>query len=443
VTDLVVHPQTAPLVGSVPVPSDKSIGHRALLFGALSEGETRIRGYAGGADNESTAGALRAMGVEISRASPTELVVRGAGLFALKEPSAPLDCGNSGTSMRLLCGILAAQKFRSTLVGDASLSARPMKRVVEPLRARGAVIEGSTRGSDLCAPLVIGPLEKPLGELEHALSVSSAQVKSALLLSGLWARGATRIREPSVSRDHTERLLLALGAPIRTVGPLVELDPAGWNGEMKGFDVELPGDLSAAAFLILAAQVVQQSRIDVRHVGTNPTRTGILEIARDMGAGVLVEPGGDSHGEPIGTLHLAPGDLRPARIGGEIVARAIDEIPVACALAARASGETAIMDAAELRVKESDRIAAMAAVLRAFGVECEEHPDGMTIRGKRGPLRACAVDSRGDHRIAMTSAVLALCADGPCTIRDCDNIATSFPKFVGTLRALGARIDVG
>ena len=439
--NLVVHPAERPLVGSVPVPSDKSIGHRALLFAALCEGQSWIRGYAGGADNESTARALRAMGVGIERSS-AELKVEGVGLSGLREPSAALDCGNSGTTMRLLCGVLAAQPFRSTLVGDASLSARPMKRVVEPLRKRGAVIEAATKGSDLVAPLVIGPLLEPLVDLEHALAIASAQVKSALLLSGLFAKGVTHLREPMVSRDHTERLLLSLGAPIRTVGPLVELDPAGWDGVMKAFDVSLPGDLSAAAFLLLAAQLVPGSRIDVRHVGTNPTRTGILAIARDMGAGVLVEPGGDSHGEPVGTLHLEPGDLHSARIGGERVARAIDEIPVACALAARARGETTIMDAAELRVKESDRIAAMAAVLRAFGVECEERSDGMTIRGKQGPLAACEVDSRGDHRIAMTAAVLALSADGPCRIRDVQNIATSFPKFVGTLRALGARIDV-
>jgi 3-phosphoshikimate 1-carboxyvinyltransferase len=381
------------------------------------------------------------MGVGIER-SGSEIVLSGVGLFGLKPPPSPLDCGNSGTTMRLSCGLLAPQPFRATLVGDASLSARPMKRVIEPLRERGARIEAQSKGSDLVAPLVIGPCEKPLGELEHTLAVASAQVKSALLLSGLWAEGATRLREPTVSRDHTERLLMALGAPIRTLGPLVEIDPAGWDGVMKGFEVDLPGDLSAAAFLLLAAQVVPGSRIDVRQVGTNPTRTGILEIARDMGAGLHVEPGGDAHGEPIGTLHLSPGDLHSARIGGELVARAIDEIPVACALAARARGETVIMDAAELRVKESDRIAAMAAVLRSFGVECEEKDDGMIVKGKEGPLEACEIESRGDHRIAMTAAVLALSAKGPCRIKDADNIATSFPKFVGTLRALGARIDV-
>lgn len=436
-----MHPQAAGLTGSVPVPSDKSIGHRALLFAALCDGTSTIRGYAGGADNESTAAALRAMGVGIERDGAT-IVVRGVGLFGLQAPSAPLDCGNSGTTMRLFCGMLAPQPFSSTLIGDASLSARPMKRVIEPLRARGARISGVERGKDIVAPLTITPPEKPLGDLEIALPVASAQVKSALLLSGLWARGVTRIREPTVSRDHTERLLLALGAPIRTVGSIVELDPAGWDGAMKGFEVDLPGDLSAAAFLFLAAQIVPGSRIDVRHVGTNPTRTGILDIARAMGCTLAVEPGGDSNGEPIATMHAGSGDLRATRIGGEVVARAIDEIPVACAMAARARGETIIADAAELRVKESDRIAAMAAALRAFGVECEEREDGMIVRGRQEPLEACEVDSRGDHRIAMTAAVLALTAKGPCRIKDVDSIGTSFPKFVATLRALGARIDV-
>jgi len=314
--------------------------------------------------------------------------------------------------------------------------------VVVPLRSRGAIIEGKAGADEIVAPLTIGPLDGKLEELEYELPIASAQVKSALLLSGLWAHGATRLREPTVSRDHTERLLLSLGVPIRTMGPLVEIDPSGWNGTMQAFDVEIPGDLSAAAFLILASQIVPGSRIDVRNVGTNPTRTGILEIARDMGAGLVVEPGGDRNGEPIGTLHLQSEHLHNARIGGELVARAIDEIPAAASLAACAKGETVITDARELRVKESDRIAAMCTCLRAFGVECEEKDDGMIVRGRESPLEACSIDSHGDHRIAMCAAVLALRAKGPCTIRDCDNIATSFPKFVGTLRALGARIDV-
>jgi len=438
---LVVHPADRPLTGSVPVPSDKSIGHRALLFAALCEGETRIRGFSGGADNESTAAALASMGVAMSR-DKNDIVVRGGGLFGLQAPRAPIDCGNSGTTMRLLCGILAAQSFSSELSGDASLSSRPMKRVVAPLRARGADIEG--RGeNEIFAPLKIHAPKNPLRELEHALPVASAQVKSALLLSGLFAHGATRLREPTVSRDHTERLLLSLGAPIRTLGPLVELDPARWNGKMEAFDAELPGDLSAAAFLLVAAQIVSGSRTLVRNVGTNPTRAGILEIARDMGALVEVEPKGERNGEPFGNLHFSASEnLHGTRIGGETTLRAIDEIPAAIALAARANGTTEIADAAELRVKESDRIAAMCSVLRAFGVEHEEKSDGMIVRGKKDALEACVVDSRGDHRIAMSAAVLALVAKGPCRIENADNIATSFPKFVGTLRALGARVDV-
>lgn len=439
--DLVVHPAERPLVGGVPVPSDKSVGHRALLLAALCEGASRLRGYAGGADNERTADALRAMGVRVRR-DGAEVVVAGAGLRGLRAPAGAIDCGNSGTTMRLLCGLCAAQPFAATLVGDASLAARPMRRVVEPLRRRGACIEGRARGEEIVAPLLVRPAPGPLGELEHAVPVASAQVKSALLLSGLFARGATRVREPFVSRDHTERLLAALGAPIRTAGSVVELDPAGWDGRMPPLDVELPGDLSAAAFLLLAAQLVPGSRVEVRRVGTNPTRAGLLDVARAMGAGVAVEPAGDAGGEPIGTLRLSVGELRGVRVGGELALRAIDELPVVCGLAARARGETTIEGAAELRVKESDRVASMAAALRAFGVECEERPDGMAVRGREGPLEACEVDSRGDHRVAMTAAVLALAAKGPCRVRDVGNVATSFPRFVGTLRALGARIEV-
>ena len=447
---LVVHPAERPLVGSVPVPSDKSIGHRALLFAALANGTSRIGGYAGGADNERTLAALEAMGARFERrrdGPKLELLVRGVGVFGLEAPRDALDCGNSGTSMRLLAGVLAAQPFRSRLVGDASLSARPMARVAAPLRARGAKITGRDdprRPGEVLAPLdVEGPPEgAALSELEHALPVASAQVKSALLLSGLWAHGATRLREPVVSRDHTERMMLALGVPLRTMGTLVELDPAGWSGQLPALDLDLPGDPSAAAFLVLAAHVVPGSRVDVRDVCTNPTRTGLFEIARDMGAGLVVEPRGERNGEPVGVVHAAFESLRSARVGGELVLRAIDEVPALCALAARARGVTTVSDAAELRVKESDRVAATCAALRAFGVGCEERPDGMVVEGREGPLRAAEVDSRGDHRIAMMAAVLALAGDGPSRVRDVDNVATSFPKFVGTLRALGARVDV-
>lgn len=445
-TTLVVHPATGPLTGSVPVPSDKSIGHRALLVGALCEGDSRIAGFSHGEDNVSTANALRAMGIVIDEPSPTDLVVHGKGLRGLAAASQDLDCGNSGTTMRLLCGVLAAQPFRATLVGDETLSRRPMMRVAGPLRQRGASIDGRKHPTrdDLLAPLVVGPLpaDKQLAALDYDSPVASAQVKSALLLSGLYAAGPTRVREPSVSRDHTERMLSSLGCPLRTVGSLVELDPTGWDGRMPAFETTIPGDISAAAFLIVAAQLVPGSRVTARDVGINPTRTGLLEIARDMGAGLSVEPKGERGGEPVAELHASHAPLRAMLVGGETVPRAIDEIPIACALAARASGTTVIRDAEELRHKESDRIAAMASVLRAFGVECEEKPDGLSIVGKGGALEPADVESRGDHRVAMTAAVLALAARAPCRIRDAACIATSYPKFVATLRALGARVDV-
>ncbi|HEX7663647.1 MAG TPA: 3-phosphoshikimate 1-carboxyvinyltransferase, partial [Polyangiaceae bacterium] len=247
---------------------------------------------------------------------------------------------------------------------------------------------------------------------------------------------------PTVSRDHTERMLQALGVPLRTMGPVVELDPSGWRGVFDPLDFEVPGDLSAAAFLLTAAQIVPGSRVTIRSCGINPTRTGILEILRDMGGAVVTDNQRGTGGEPVADLHAQYTELRAGRIGGEVVARAIDEVPIACALAARAHGTTDIGDAEELRVKESDRIAAMATVLRAFGVTADEKPDGLVIAGRQGKLKAAEVDSRGDHRVAMTSAVLALVADGPSKIKDVDCIGTSFPRFVGTLRALGARVDV-
>jgi 3-phosphoshikimate 1-carboxyvinyltransferase len=446
-TDLLVHPAAKPLIGSVPVPSDKSIGHRALLFSAIANGTSRITGFAGGEDNRSTAAALRAMGVSIDERGG-ELLVRGVGIFGLRAPHAPLDCGNSGTTMRLLCGLLAPQPFACTLVGDASLSRRPMGRVIEPLRARGARIDGAPhprKSGDVTPPLVVHGLPEGtyLGPLQYDMPVASAQVKSALLLSGLYAHGVTVLKEPHVSRDHTERMLAAQGAPLEAVGALLKLDPAGWNGQLEPLDMALPGDLSAAAFLIVAAQLVPGSQVTVRDVGTNPTRTGVLDAARDMGAGLRIEPHGERGGEPVADLHVFSDALRGGKVGGELLLRAIDEVPILCALAARARGETIVCDAEELRVKETDRIVAMAEILRAFGVECEERPDGMRIVGKPdGRLRAAEVHSHGDHRIAMTSAVLALAADGPTRIHDVDCIATSYPKFVGTLRALGATVEV-
>lgn len=446
-TTLIVRPLNRPLVGSVPVPSDKSIGHRALLFAALCDGTSHIRQFSFGEDNVSTAHALRAMGVRIDDVGPSEVKVHGAGLFGLKAPGSALDCGNSGTTMRLLTGILAAQPFESTLIGDASLSRRPMMRVITPLRARGAKIDGKPHPSkegDVTAPLHVHALPDggQLSGLEYESKVASAQVKSAILLSGLYAHGPTYFREPELSRDHTERLMLALGVPLRTVGTVVELDPAGWDGRMPAFETDIPGDVSAAAFLMVAAHICPGSRVTVRDVGTNRTRAGAIEVARAMGATLEVEPKGERGGEPIADVHAAFSSLRATSIGGELVPRAIDEIPILCALAARARGTTRIVDAEELRVKESDRITTMVNVLRAFGVKAEELPNGLVVEGSDAPLSPVTVESHGDHRIAMTSAVLGLLASGPSRIRDAECIATSFPKFVGTLRALGAEIDV-
>ena len=447
-TDLAIHPiGERVLSGSVPVPSDKSIGHRALLFAALCNGKSRVSGFSFSADNVSTADALRTMGVRIETTGKSELTIHGAGLFGLRAPDRSLDCGNSGTTMRLLTGILGAQSFATKLVGDASLTKRPMMRVVGPLRARGARIEGAphpSRAGDITAPLEIAGLGEGeyLGPLEYESPVASAQIKSAILLSGLFAHGVTHFKEPNLSRDHTERMLAALGVPLRTMGTIVELDPAGWSGQMPALDIEIVGDASAAAFLLAAAQLVPGSRVVTRAVGTNPTRTGLLEILRDMGAGLSVEPLGERAGEPIADIHAWSQPLRATTVGGETVARAIDEIPIACALAARASGTTSIRDAEELRVKESDRIATMVAVLRAFGVRCEELPDGLQIEGKQGPLEPADIDSHGDHRIAMTATILGLLGRGPTRVRDVECITTSFPRFVGTLRGLGATIDV-
>ncbi len=446
--DLVVSPAQTPLLGSVPVPGDKSIAHRALMLAAITSGVTHVEGGALGGDNRSTLAALHALGVRSEARGEASFAIHGVGLDGLSAPTEPIDCGNSGTTMRLLAGLLAAQRFATTLTGDASLSKRPMERIAKPLRLRGARIEGKldlARPGDCTAPLHVGPLPAPhmLGPIEYEMPIASAQVKSAILLSGLWADGSTWVHEPIVSRDHTERMLHALGVPVRSMGPIVELSPEGWSRKLPGFSIRVPGDLSSAAFLVAAAQIVPGSRVDVRRVGVNPTRVGLLEILRDMGAACEIEAQGDELGEPVGHLHAAYAELRAFRAGGERVTRAIDEIPIACALAARARGTTEISDAAELRVKESDRIASMARTLRAFGVACEERPDGLTIEGVPDrPLRAAVVESGGDHRVAMTAVVMGLVADGPTRVIDADNITTSFPKFVGTLRALGASIEV-
>ncbi len=446
-TSLRVYPATQPLSGRVDIPSDKSISHRALITAALASGRSRIQRFSYGEDNVKTLGVLRALGVQIEDESQGTIVVEGVGLEGFREASIDLDCGNSGTTMRLMCGVLSAQPFHSRMIGDASLSARPMKRVAEPLGLRGAFIRGRhhpTKAGDITAPLDIGPLPlaKRLGELEYRLPIASAQVKSALLLSGLFATGPTILFEPLLSRDHTERMLQAIGVPLQTVGTSVRLDPPGSPTALNAFDIELPGDLSAAAFPLVAAAIVEGSCLTTLHTGTNPSRTGLIDILKSLGAHYVLAPRGSVLNEPLGEIMLKQQPLRGCLIGGEMATRAIDEIPIVCALAARARGTTEIADVSELRVKESDRLATMAGVLSAFGIHCEERPDGLVIEGRPdGALTAARIASHGDHRIAMTAAVLALVADGPTDIEDTDCIATSFPGFAETLRTLGAKVE--
>ncbi|HEY1955721.1 MAG TPA: 3-phosphoshikimate 1-carboxyvinyltransferase [Polyangiaceae bacterium] len=423
-TALIVHPQKTPLVGSVPLPSDESIAHRALVLGALCNGKSRIRSWGAGERAERTRAALEAMGIEIV-ADGADRVVTGAGLFGLRAPSRELDCEKSGAS--LLCGVLAAQPFASAIAGDA-----PRSRVIDALRARGARIEAG--GAVRIAGLADG---EHLGEIQRELSDPRADEKSALLLSGLYAHGSTTLREDALTPDHTERMLLALGVPLRTLGTMIELDPAGWSGSMPAFDVRIPSDLSAAAFLIAAAAIVAGSRVTLRAVGTNPTRAGLLDALRDMQAPLAIEPHGEESGEPFGDIHVESGVLVAAAMAGERVTRGMGEIPALCAIAARARGMTKIRDAGD-----EPQITTMVATLRAFGVACDPAPGGLDIEGTFALLEGARIDSRGDPRVALSAATLALVASAPSRIEDVDCLRETFPRFVGTLRALGARIDV-
>ncbi|MCB9575387.1 MAG: 3-phosphoshikimate 1-carboxyvinyltransferase, partial [Kofleriaceae bacterium] len=402
-------------------------------------------GLGGGADNGRSARAIGQLGATVARDGDA-VVITGTGLAGMRAPTAAIDCGNSGTTIRLLCGLLAAQRFATTLIGDESLSRRPMRRVIEPLATMGAAITGQGHGADLVPPLVVGPAPGPLRGITYALPVSSAQVKTALLLAGLWAEGVTRLTEPGPSRDHTERLLAAMGAPLTVDGRTVTIDPTGWDRRLAIDTIDVPGDPSSAAFLVAAALVAGATEVRCDQVCVNPTRTGLLDVVAAMGATVAVEEPVVRGGEPVASLVIRRGGgdgLRGVEIAGDVVVRAIDEIPVLSVLAARAEGVTVVRDAEELRVKESDRIATTAAMLRGFGVEVEERPDGLTVAGRgAAPLRAAHVDAAGDHRIAMAATVAALAADGPSRIDDVDNVATSFPRFVEIMRGLGARIDV-
>ena len=336
-TTLVVHPATRALSGSVPVHGDTAIALRAILFGALGSGETHVAGLPRTDDVAALARCLRALGVGIREASPSDWVLGGVGLRGLRAPDAPLDCGDSVAAASLLAGVLAAQRFASRVTGSGALAGLDLTSLMAPLRTRGAVVvsSGAPRAESTRVPLAIGPLAegRELSPLEHTSEVADPRTKGALLLSGLYADGPTIFREPSVSADHTERILAALGAPIRAIGPVVRVDPAGWSGAWRAFDAAVPGDRAAAAYLVAAAQLVPGSRVTVRGVATNPTCSGFLEIARDLGAGLLVEPHGEVLGEPFADLATWCAEPRAATVGGEPVARAGDALPAACAIA--------------------------------------------------------------------------------------------------------------
>ena len=417
----------APLRGRFRVPGDKSISHRAVMLGALAEGVTRIRGFLEGEDTRATAAVFAQLGVRIESPSEGERLVHGVGLHGLRAATAPLDCGNAGTGMRLLAGVLAGQGFDSMLVGDASLSKRPMRRVIAPLGAMGARIDSQ----DGLPPLRIHG-GAALQGVETTTEVASAQVKSAILLAGLYARGETVVHEPHPTRDYTERMLAAFGWPIEFSPGHARL--SGGHA-LHAIDVDVPADFSSAAFFIVAASLVPGSELTLERVGVNPRRTGLLHVLRKMGADIVEHPVGEQGGEPVADITVRHAPLHGIDVPVEHVPDMIDEFPALFVAAACASGATVVRGAAELRVKESDRIAAMAHGLRVLGVQVDETPDGATIHG--GSLRGGAIDSVGDHRIAMSFAIAGQLAQGGVHIGDTANVATSFPGFVPLASAAG------
>lgn len=419
--------RTGALKGEVNIPGDKSVSHRSIMLGSIANGTTIVRGFLRGEDNYRTLEAFRAMGIEITD-DGSEIRIAGKGLHGLTEPGDLLDCGNSGTSMRLLTGLLAGQKFFSVLTGDQYLRRRPMKRVADPLSYMGASISGREGGSK--APLAI--TGRQLHGIRYESPVASAQVKSAILLAGLYAEGETSVTEPHVSRDHSERMLAHFGADI-TVLP----NGASVRGgkELTAREIDVPGDISSAAFFLVAGLIVPGSELLIRGVGINPTRTGILDILRSMGGDITLVDQRELSGEPVADLLVRASSLRGIEISGDVIPRAIDELPVVCIAAACAEGTTVIKDAQELRVKETDRIAAMAKNLRAAGVDARETADGMEIAGG-GTIAGCTVDSFGDHRIAMSMLVAGLVASDEITVTDTACIATSFPGFTTILERI-------
>ena len=426
--DLHIQPSSG-LRGEISLPGDKSISHRSVMFAAIADGDTHITGFLTGEDTQNTAKAMQAMGVAIEGLGTARLVVHGKGLDGLSEPTGVLDLGNAGTGMRLIAGLLAGQDFFSVLTGDQYLRKRPMARIVEPLQRMGARIDGRSHGT--LAPLSIRGGGKTLQAIEYVSPVASAQVKSAILLAGLYAEGETTVDEPSKSRDHTERMLRFFGVEVGERGNRVMLK-GRQRLRAKG-SLNIPSDISSAAFFMVAASIVPGSDLLIKNVGVNATRTGVIDVLVGMGADITQENQREQAGEPVADIRVRHRKLHGVQIGGEMIPRAIDELPVLAVAASYAEGKTVIKDAAELRVKESDRIATMAAELRKMGAAVTELPDGMEIIGK-DTLMGTHCDSHGDHRIAMSVAVAGLAASGNTIVHDTEWIDTSFPGFERLLR---------
>ncbi|MDY6843018.1 MAG: 3-phosphoshikimate 1-carboxyvinyltransferase [Thermodesulfobacteriota bacterium] len=416
------------LQGEVTVPGDKSISHRSIILSSIAQGYSTIKNFGMGEDNKKTLMILKKMGVKIEQKNGL-LKVHGNGLHSLKEPENVLDAGNSGTTMRLISGLLSGQQFFSVITGDRYLRKRPMERIVVPLRTMGAQIQG--RGNGEFAPLAINGIN--LTAIQYHSPIASAQVKSAILLAGLYAQGETKVIEPTKSRDHTERMLSYFDVPLEIKNQ--EVSVTGRH-DFFGRDIEIPGDISSAAFLIVASLLTPQSSLLIKDVGINPTRTGIIDVVKNMGGNVRIDNTRNLSGEPVGDILVKSSHLKGITIGGEIIPRCIDEIPVIAVAAASAEGETIIKDARELRVKETDRIKALVEELPKFGVCIEEMEDGIRIVGQSQLKVSDTLKSHGDHRMAMALVVAGLTANGSTHIEGASAIHISYPDFLKTLERI-------
>jgi len=422
------------LNGTLRVPGDKSMSHRSIMLGSLATGTTCVSGFLNGEDCLATMNAFREMGVQIEEKSPTDLIIHGVGMNGLTAPKTDLDMGNSGTAMRLMTGLLAGQAFDSSLIGDASLSTRPMNRIIKPLSTMGAVIEAEEGGRP---PLRIKGGASLKG-IHYDLPIASAQVKSAVLLAGLYASGETSVTEPGITRDHSERMLRGFGYDVKTTGDKGEHISLNRGGSLSASDIDVPADISSAAFFMVGASIAAGSDLTLKHVGINPTRTGVIDILKLMGADISMSNQHEVGGEPVADIRIKAARLKGIHIPEELVPLAIDEFPVLFIAAACATGETVLTGAEELRVKESDRIQVMADGLSTCGIDCEVTPDGIIIQG--GQLTSGTIESHHDHRISMAFAIAGLRATGGITINDAANVDTSFPQFVELASGVGLGI---